>query len=109
MSSSTAKQRAHSSEAHTETEFRLSADPDEIGHLVCCRDLSWSRAFCGAEGDTINLAVEMVCTMCVEQAEVMRPGWMAEPEIVCPVDGQPCPDEHEVDQRIARETGPPAL
>ncbi|PNE32867.1 hypothetical protein AF335_15165 [Streptomyces eurocidicus] len=87
----------------------MDADPDDIGHLVCCRDVSWRTAFCGIEGDTINIAVETYCTMCLEQAEAMRPGWLADPGMFCPVDGQPCPDEHDIDQRIAEETGPPTL
>jgi hypothetical protein len=88
--------------------MRLDAGPDEITHLVCCRALSWRRAFCGVEQDTINATAELLCTMCVEQAEAMWPGWRADPETFCPVDGQSCPDEHEIDLRIAWESGPPA-
>ncbi|WP_147264701.1 hypothetical protein [Streptomyces sp. NBRC 110611] len=108
VSSFAREQHVGAPEARTEDALRLSASPDDIGHLVCCRALSWRTAFCGAEGDTINPAPELVCTMCVEQAEAMWPGILADPEAFCPVDGQPCPDEHEIDLRIAWETGPPA-
>ncbi|WP_157878747.1 hypothetical protein [Streptomyces sp. CT34] len=56
---------------------------------------------------TSNLNVETLCTMCVEQTEAIWPRYWADPEWFCPVDGQTCPDEHEMDQRIAWETGPP--
>ncbi|MGW2369431.1 hypothetical protein ACWCZ5_28100 [Streptomyces sp. NPDC001667] len=107
MSPAAREQNADSLGARTEPSFRLDADPDEIGHLVCCRDPSWRTAFCGAEADTVNVAVETLCTICVERAEAMWPGYWADPERFCPVDGQPCPDEHDIDLRIAWETGPP--
>jgi hypothetical protein len=87
----------------TEPAYSLVAKPDEITHLVCCRDVSWGRAFCGAEETEINLAATVPCTMCIEQAEVMLPGCLTNDPILCPVDGNPCPDEHEIDLRIARE------
>ncbi|GAA1165826.1 hypothetical protein GCM10009664_37190 [Kitasatospora gansuensis] len=101
-------QQIVSTEPIVATHLRLNADPDDIGHLVCCRDPSWRTAFCGIDSDTINLAVTTVCTMCIEQAEAMRPGFLAELGTNCPVDGHPCPDEHETDLRIAQETGPSA-
>ncbi|MBT2384502.1 hypothetical protein [Streptomyces sp. ISL-11] len=106
MSPSTANQNVSASEVLSA--FGLQSIPEEIGHLVCCREPSWRTAFCGVQGDTINVAVKTICTMCVEQAETIWPGWWADPETFCPVDGQPCPDEHDIDQRIAWETGPPA-
>ncbi|MEV5509568.1 hypothetical protein [Streptomyces orinoci] len=92
----------------TEPHLRLDAAPREITHLVCCRAPSWRRTLCGAESDTVNVAAETLCTMCVEQIETMWPGWRADPEWFCPVDGRSCPDEHEIDLRIAWESGPPA-
>ena len=89
--------------------FDLVDQPDEITHIVCCRDVPWRTAFCGAEGATgINPGALHLCSMCVEEAQARRPGWLFEAQSVCPVDGQPCPSEEEVDARIARETGGPA-
>ncbi|KWT57160.1 hypothetical protein ADL21_35765 [Streptomyces albus subsp. albus] len=87
--------------------LRLSSNPDDISHLVCCWQMRWRTSFCGAQGDTVSMAAETLCTMCAEQAEVMWPGVWADPESFCLVDGQACPDEHDVDLRIAWETGPP--
>lgn len=88
------------------TKPRLIARPEEITHIVCCRDAEWHKGLCGFEDDdlSINPAAEMICTMCLEVAETMRPGWIA--AAVCPLDGIPCPDEHEIDLRIASETEP---
>ncbi|MQY16313.1 hypothetical protein SRB5_65110 [Streptomyces sp. RB5] len=91
--------------ARTDESFRLAADRDEIAHLVCCRDISWRTAFCGAgDQDVINMAAEVICTMCLEAVEAMSPGWRTTSGTTCPVDGCACPDEHEIDLRIARET-----
>ncbi len=87
-----------------DTAYRLVPDPDELVHLVCCRAESWRTAFCGAECDDINPVATVACTMCLEEAEAMRPGCLAGAEIVCPVDGVPCPEDHEIDLRIARST-----
>ena len=107
-SSSAAASTATSSGARqdrqTEPAFRLVANADEIAHLVCCRDVSWKRAFCGAEEVEINLAATIACTMCVEHAEAMLPGCLANDPLLCPVDTNPCPDEHEIDLRIAQVT-----
>ncbi|MGQ0838567.1 hypothetical protein [Actinokineospora sp.] len=92
------------SDAMTAGEFRLVAKPDETVHLVCCRDASWQVALCGTECTEINPAAEVVCTMCVEEVTALRPQWRSEAQFVCPVDATRCPDEHEVDLRIARET-----
>jgi hypothetical protein len=89
--------------ASTDPSFRLVARPDEIAHLVCCRDASWKVAFCGAEGDEINPAAEVICSMCVAEARAMRPQLDQDDEPTCPVDGNPCPEEFEIDMRIARE------
>jgi hypothetical protein len=108
MPPSAGEARGSAPEARTRTgaRLRLGTDSDDIVHLVCCRDVSWRTAFCGAEEDTVNLAAETPCTMCVEQVEAMWPGFWADPEWFCPVDGRACPDEYEVYLRVARETGP---
>ncbi|MFJ4715205.1 hypothetical protein [Streptomyces sp. NPDC088785] len=85
----------------------LGTDPDEIGHLVCCRDASWRTAFCGEEQDSVRLDATTVCTLCVEAVTALRPGFRFDPEQICPVDDRRCPDLHEVALRVARETGPP--
>ncbi|MBS2537830.1 hypothetical protein KGQ20_34265 [Catenulispora sp. NF23] len=87
----------------TQPAYTLIARPDEITHLVCCRDASWTRAFCGSEETEVNPAATVACAMCVERAEEMLPGCFANVPTLCPVDGNPCPDEHEIDLRIARE------
>lgn len=89
----------------TRTRLELISDPDDIVHLVCCRDVVWRVAFCGAEETKVNPAAETACTMCVEEARAMLPDFDAGDHPRCPVDGNPCPDEHEIDLRIARETG----
>ncbi|MBT2512797.1 hypothetical protein [Arthrobacter sp. ISL-30] len=32
-----------------QVKYDWSEDPDEVVHLVCCRDLDWRRAMCGYE------------------------------------------------------------
>lgn len=90
-----------------EAAHRLIADPEEITHLVCCRDVVWQTAFCGIrDTGAINPAAEIFCTLCIEAMEAMSPGCVSAEERTCPVDDRRCPDEHEIDLRIARETGP---
>ncbi len=84
--------------------LQLAHLPDEITHIVCCRDDPWRVTFCGAEASGINPAAQHVCTMCIEEGNARRPGWLLAG--VCPMDRQPCPPEAEVDERIARETSP---
>ncbi|ONI82990.1 hypothetical protein ALI144C_18250 [Actinosynnema sp. ALI-1.44] len=93
-------------QAHAEGGYQLIAKPDEVTHLVCCRDASWGKAFCGAVTSEINFSVQRLCTMCVEEAEAMLPGCSTNEETLCPVDGNRCPDEHEIELRIARATDP---
>lgn len=83
--------------------LRLIARPDEIAHLVCCRDVVWRTAFCGVQSEEINPAAEMICSMCLEEAEALLPGWALGDTVVCPVDGNACPPEAEIDERIMRE------
>jgi hypothetical protein len=83
--------------------LRLTSDEDEIMHLVCCRDTTWAVALCGESSDQINLAGTVVCTMCVDVAEQLRPGCLSQDPLICPKDGEPCPDEHEIDLRILHE------
>jgi hypothetical protein len=88
-----------------DVEFELRPDENELAHLVCCRDVTWRVAFCGARETSINPDAQVICTMCIEEANAMRPGFMDGDRIICPVDGNPCPDEPEIDARIARESG----
>ena len=82
--------------------YEVAESVDEVVHLVCCRDVSWRRAFCGEENQTLALSYEQVCTMCVEEAERMRPGWTSGPGAnTCPVDARPCPSPAELDALIA--------
>lgn len=93
----------------SEAKYRLIASTEEITHLVCCRDVVWQTTFCGIRGpDTINPAAEVICTMCLEAIEAMSPGCVSAPVKTCPVDDRRCPDEYEIDLRIARETDPTA-
>lgn len=84
--------------------YRLVARAEKITHLVCCRDVSWRRTFCGAGQTQINLTATVICSMCLDEAEAMRPGCTSSIGEACPVDGNPCPDDPEIDLRIARET-----
>lgn len=81
-------------------------DPDDILHLVCCRDPEWRYGWCGADGGNLNTAAETLCTMCVEVAEERLPGFLHNDPMICPMDLHPCPDGHEVDLRILREISP---
>ncbi len=89
-----------------EPQFDLVVKPEDVTHLVCCRDVSWKKALCGFDGDAVNIAATVICTMCFEWAESREPGFSLAEPIICPIDGRPCPDEGEIDQRIARETRP---
>jgi hypothetical protein len=90
-----------------EPRFSLTSDDDAIAHLVCCREASWEVAFCGEPNDVIAMNATAVCTMCIEVAKSRRPEWdmYADPP-ECPQDGEPCPDEHDIDLRILREVTP---
>ena len=83
-----------------ETKYKLSDNPEEICHLVCCRDLDWRRTLCGyvEEEPTLMVDIETLCTMCVETAEEM--GGSLELR-KCPIDDRECPPEEEVDRMIA--------
>lgn len=76
---------------------------DEVAHIVCCREPEWRVALCGEAGDSINLTPQMVCTICMEVALQRLPTFLENDPTLCPVDHQPCPDEHEIDLRILRE------
>jgi hypothetical protein len=86
--------------------LRLAADPDEIAHLVCCRDESWRVAFCGFETESINMAAEHVCSMCASEVERLMPDFHEHSPPRCPKDRQLCPSQLEVDQRVMREVSP---
>ncbi len=87
-----------------EPRFALTTEAEAIAHLVCCRDANWEIAFCGEPNEHIAVNATVVCTLCIEVAKRRAPAWdmFADPPI-CPNDGQPCPDEHEIDLRILRE------
>ena len=84
--------------------YKLVSRPDDITHLVCCRDASWRVAFCGAEDADVNPAAEVVCSMCLEEAQARQPRFGTEERLICPIDGTPCPDEADIDRRILLET-----
>lgn len=87
-----------------EPSFTLATDGDAIAHLVCCREASWEIAFCGEREEVIAMEATGVCTMCIEVAKGRHPAWDMSAEVAtCPNDGEPCPDEHEIDLRILRE------
>jgi hypothetical protein len=73
------------------------ADEDDLAHLVCCRDPAWLggvlKGLCGVEDERVMLTAEVVCTMCLAEADRLRPGWRLEVDDICPVDGLACPDE----------------
>ncbi|WP_153395731.1 hypothetical protein [Ornithinicoccus halotolerans] len=98
---------SHSTSATvTGPRHQLVNNPDEILHLVCCRDPEWKVAFCGEDGGHINVTAETLCTMCVEYIEERVPGFLGSDERVCPVDYRQCPEEHQVNLRILREVSP---
>ena len=87
--------------------FEVTDDADEVVHLVCCRDVSWRRALCGEPGDRLALEPRHVCSMCVEEAKRLQPGWtLLQEQYRCPVDGRLCPSEAEIDEEIARRSRP---
>ena len=87
------------------SELRLSADPDAVCHLVCCRAEDWTVGFCGAVSEEINY-VGPTCPACRAAALEMDPDLYRRTPPVCPVDHAPCPSEHEVDTRVAESTAP---
>lgn len=86
--------------------LRLTADTEEIAHLVCCRDHPWRIAFCGFESDTINMAAQHICSMCVSEVERLMPDVYEQTAPRCPKDRQLCPSQFEVDARVMREVSP---
>lgn len=84
-----------------EAKHRIVENPDEVAHLVCCRDMDWRKAVCGHEDTEAEIAMsaDVFCTMCVEVwiSHGTEPG-----SGTCPFDDQPCPDDEELD-RIIRE------
>ena len=86
--------------------LRLTADADEIAHLVCCRDQPWRVAFCGFESDAINMAAEHICSLCVSEVERLMPDVYEQSPPRCPKDRQMCPTQFEVDTRVMREVSP---
>lgn len=89
--------------------LELDNDEDEIAHLVCCRSEEWLVALCGEESTSVNLTPACLCTMCVEVANRLLPGCFQNDPLLCPIDHQPCPDEHDLDLRILREVSPPGV
>lgn len=58
------------------------------------------------EAGNIDLAAEVLCTMCADEAEDRLPGWSTKDPRLCPWERRPCPDDHELDLRILREVSP---
>ena len=89
----------------TTPEYQAVNRPDELTHLVCCRDHSWERALCGTEtGLYINLGAEFICTMCAEVYRDALAGTLPaeEDSYTCPIDGRQCPGDDELDALIRR-------
>ena len=89
-----------------EMKFKRGENPDELAHLVCCRDLEWRKALCGFE-ETDPVILEeatTVCSMCVEAA-----GGPDGPIATghCPIDNQLCPDSEDLSRKIAERTSGP--
>lgn len=82
-------------------DLALRNDENEIDHLVCCRS-DWSVALCGFASDHLNLTATTICTMCIEEAARRLPDFDRYDPPRCPVDHQPCPDEHTLDLMILR-------
>jgi len=74
-------------------------NPDEVVHLVCCRDMDWRKAVCGYEDTEAVIATSAnhFCAMCVEvwTSHGTEPG-----SGTCPFDDQSCPDDDELDRII---------
>jgi hypothetical protein len=89
-----------------EAKYKMSENPEEMAHLVCCRDIEWRRALCGYVEEEPNLIPEptKICTMSVETAESMGGNLQ---EWRCPIDNQECPSEDEIhrmiEERISRK------
>ena len=64
------------------------------------------RGLCGAEGDNAATYAEQVCSMCIEEAQRLRPGIMSEQEDICPLDGRACPDDFALMELVARRVLP---
>lgn len=86
-----------------QAKYKLSSNPEELAHMVCCRDLDWRRAICGyyEEHQSIVDHAHNVCTMCVETAESMG---VTIGDRQCPIEQRACPDDEEVDKIIAEHT-----
>ena len=86
------------------------AREDDIAHVACCRDPAWLggllKALCGAEGEDVMLTAEVVCALCVAEINHLRPGRQFEVDDICPIDGQPCPDELALLDLVARRILP---
>jgi hypothetical protein len=86
-----------------QVKYDWSEDPDEVVHLVCCRDLEWRTAMCGYEEPKTTIARDprILCTMCLEVfGRMIGPG-------PCPIDDQPCPDDDTIDRLIDERTSRP--
>ena len=83
-----------------EAKYKWSDNPEEVTHLVCCRDLDWRKALCGYVDEEPNLKTEFenICTMCVETVEQMGAPMGSRQ---CPIDNQECPPEEEIQRMIA--------
>lgn len=78
--------------------------PEELTHMVCCRDHSWSRALCGAGTlDYINMGAQFICSMCIEvYQELIAAMPQPQPDDTCPIDGCSCPTDRELEEIVRR-------
>jgi hypothetical protein len=88
-----------------EAKYSLSDNPEELAHLICCRDLEWRRALCGYVEEDPKLLhdSENICTMCVETVERLG---VSLGDRQCPVDQRECPPDDEVHRMIDERVSP---
>jgi hypothetical protein len=84
--------------------YRAVDRPEDLTHVVCCRDYTWARGLCGADtGGYLDLGATNTCAMCIE---IMRDAFAKlpadRPADTCPIDGCPCPPDAELDEIIRR-------
>ena len=90
------------------TDLRLDDPTEAVDHFVFCRR-PWNAGettLCGKvidEDEFLSLMPDRICPMCVEEA-LRRLAAFGRPfptdPAFCPLDGNECPSEDEVDRRI---------
>lgn len=101
-----ATQEADAQAPRTAARRELVSKPDEVSHVVCCRDEKWEKAWCGFDLREANVnAAGDPCAMCMEVAKDLaaRRG-AALDEDLCPVDGTACPDWGTLFDRVVDQT-----